>query len=672
MKNLSLLMLGATAVSAMEVNPIRKVVTLMQEMKKEVAAEGETEKDLFEKFMCYCKGNNEALEKQAAEAAAANDELSAKVKAESGEKKQVDQDLATAKKDRTDAKADLEKASKLRAKEAATYAETNADAVANLDATGNAITALEKGMGGAFLQTASGKKLGDIIENASLDVDEKEAMAAFLQGDYAPQSGQIVGILKNMKDEMEKSISEAKDAEDAAITSFDELKAAKNKEIAATTTAVESLTKRSGELAVSIVENKNAAKDASEESADATEFLANLKKNCADKQKEFDANTANRAQEIEAISMAIQILNEDDALDVFKKTLKTPETPAPAAAFMQVKNTKANKLQKVRAMLATSKASSPAVALLQNALVSKVKAMEKMSKADFSKVVKMIDDMVALLQKEQKDDESSKKWCETEFDKSDDSKKALTQEVKSLASSIAEMSDEISGLKSEIAAATDRIAALDSSVAEATEQRKNENAEFSAAMSANNMAIELIGKAKNKLMQFYNPDLATPEEPEVAEETAFVQVSMGQPGPAPETAEYAPKAGKSAGITALMDKLIRELEVGNQDAESTEKTAQRDYEELLAEAQKSRKDESKSIVDKRKAKGDLEESLEEAQRTHSLKETALTEVNTYIADLHKSCDFILESFEARREARTNEVEGLKKAKAVLAGADYSF
>merc|ERR1719263_2331879 len=238
------------------------------------------------------------------------------------------------------------------------------------------------------------------------------------------------------------------------------------------------------------------------------------------------------------------------------------------------------------------------------------------------------------------------------------------------------------------------IAALDKSVAEASEQRKTENAEFSAATAANNMAIELIGKAKNKLMQFYNPDLAVTEEPvkqsmgdmlangsfndnqmtRAAAVPAFVQVHMraGQPGPAPETAEYSSKAQGASTITALMDKLAEELKTGNLNMQNEEKTAQRDYEELLADADKSKKEDTKSITDKAAAKANTEESLGEAKRTHSLKTTAAQENAAYIADLHKSCDFIVANFETRREARTNEVEGLKKAKAVLSGADYSF
>jgi hypothetical protein len=89
--------------------------------------------------------------------------------------------------------------------------------------------------------------------------------------------------------------------------------------------AIESLTKRAGELAVSIVQNKNSAEDSEEEGADAAKFLANLKKNCANKQKEYDIRVQTRNEEIEAIGQAIAILNEDDALDVFKSTLKSPK-----------------------------------------------------------------------------------------------------------------------------------------------------------------------------------------------------------------------------------------------------------------------------------------------------------------------------------------------------------
>merc|ERR1719483_422637 len=175
------------------------------------------------------------------------------------------------------------------------------------------------------------------------------------------------------------------------------------------------------------------------------------------------------------------------------------------------------------------------------------------------------------------------------------------------------------------------------------------------------------------MMQFYNPDLATPE-PAVGEEqpVQFVQVQMhaGQPAPPPTTTAGGNNRGqKSGGITALMDKLVKELEVDISEATHDEKTAQKDYEELLADAKTSKAEEKKSITTKSKSKADQEANLEEGQRGHALKQTELSELQTYIGELHTSCDFITANFEERRDARTNEVEGLKRAKAVLAGTD---
>merc|ERR550514_1436042 len=92
----------------MGANPIRKIVTLLQNMQKEIEGEGAKEKELFDKFMCFCSGNNGDLTKKAADANAQIEELSAKVKSEEAEKVQLTQDLAAHKADRTSASADIE------------------------------------------------------------------------------------------------------------------------------------------------------------------------------------------------------------------------------------------------------------------------------------------------------------------------------------------------------------------------------------------------------------------------------------------------------------------------------------------------------------------------------------------------------------------------------------
>jgi len=694
---------GASVV--MGANPIRRVVTLMQDMQKEIEAEGEKEEGLYKKFMCYCKGNTDNLSKAGEEAAAQIEELTAKVKAEKAEKQQVAEELKQHKQDRADAKQDLQKATKIRQKENEQFVAEAGDTKENIDATSGAIKALEKGMGaGAFIQTPVASQLKSLVGSLNMDSSDHEALVAFLEqsGDYIPQGGQIVGILKNMKDEMDKSLGGIVAEEEAAAASFEELKAAKKKEIEAATAAIENKTERVGQLAVSIVQNQNAAEDATKELGDSQKFLANLANACKEKTADWEERSKTRSDEIAAISEAISVLNDDDALDIFKKALPTPAAlnpvNAPGGAFLQRNTSTNNAVVKARAQLMNLKFASPALNLLAHTVKAKLK-----SGVDFSSVLKMIDDMVALLKKEGQDDEKHKKFCDAEFDQSSDEKKATEQKLESLASAISEMKDEIASLKDNIAKTTAEIKALDKSVAEATEQRKQEHADYTEMIQLNEAAIQLIFKAQNRLQKFYNPAMyVAPKQRELTSEERAIQAAGGEvdtsaapqyiagttqtvfiqahqqtdaaidPPEAPETyGEHKTKGQKNSGVVALLKGLTRDLEKEIQEAEHSEKTATRDYEELIADAQESRAQKVKSIADKESTKAEVEGKLQEAKTQHVVTSDSYTQIKNYIADLHASCDFIVAQFEVRKEARTQEVESLKNAKAVLSGANFN-
>merc|ERR1719160_2289359 len=150
----------------------------------------------------------------------------------------------------------------LRGKEQAEYEALKADSETNIAAMAGAIPALEKGMGGAaLLQLPNGDRLHKLISNyPNMDsMDRKDALAFLEQsGDYAPASGQIVGILKAMKDDMEAELKEAIADEEKAVAGYADLKASKEKEIEMATEAIETKTARAGELAVSVVQTKDA------------------------------------------------------------------------------------------------------------------------------------------------------------------------------------------------------------------------------------------------------------------------------------------------------------------------------------------------------------------------------------------------------------------------------
>merc|ERR1719395_33811 len=135
-----------------------------------------------------------------------------------------------------------------------------------------------------------------------------------------------------MQDEMEAELAEITKIEEERIKAYEELMAAKTKEVDALTKAIEEKMTRSGELAVAIVEMKNDLGDTAEALVEDKKFLADLEKNCAKKSAEWDEIVKTRNEELLALADTIKILNDDDALELFKKTL-----PGASASLLQVK-----------------------------------------------------------------------------------------------------------------------------------------------------------------------------------------------------------------------------------------------------------------------------------------------------------------------------------------------
>merc|ERR1719261_1337759 len=136
-----------------QANPIRKVVTMLQKMQAKVTEEGQKEKALFEKYMCYCKTSGGDLSKSISDAETKIPQLGSDIKEGEAKLAQLKEDLKQHQVDRSAAKAAIAEATTLREKEAAAYAKEAAEAKANIASVNGAVQALEKGMAGAFLQT---------------------------------------------------------------------------------------------------------------------------------------------------------------------------------------------------------------------------------------------------------------------------------------------------------------------------------------------------------------------------------------------------------------------------------------------------------------------------------------------------------------------------------------
>lgn len=589
----------------------------------------------------------------------------------------------------------------MREKEAKAFAAEKAEYEATIRAITQAVAALEKGMSGTFLQTPAAQLLQKAVtDKVDMAEQDRDTIVSFLSGtqdsSYTPSGGEVTGILKQMGDTMSANLKEATDKENAAIQGYEELMSAKTKEVNALSKSIETKLQQIGELSVSIAQMKNELTDTEEALLADQAFLAGLEKSCATKKSEWEERVTTRSQELSALADAIKILNDDDALELFKKTL-----PSASSSFLQLqaaaKRARVKALEALHRARAFANGNTAGIDLIAMAMHGK--------KEGFAQVISMIDDMVKNLKQEQLDDDHKKEYCAAQLDLSDDKKKSLERTVSDEETAISSAEEGIATSKDDIKALEAGIRALDKSVAEATQQRKDEHEEYSELMASNAAAKELMGLVKNRLNKFYNPRLhkAAPKRELSADErimanngvalapteapggiagtgvTVFAQVSAhlqndkDAPPPPPETfGAYAKKSGESGGVMKMMDMLIADLDKEMTEAETEEKDGQADYEQMMRSSATKRAADSKTLTEKESTKASLEADLESHHEARKAASKELMATEQYIHSLHAECDWLVKYFDVRKEARASEIDALGNAKAVLSGADYSL
>merc|ERR1719272_2555463 len=167
---------------------------------------------------------------------------------------------------------------------------------------------------------------------------------------YQPQSGQIFGILKQMKEDFETDLSAEVKAEQKSVSEFKGLKESKLAEI---DTAQKSIVQYDQDLAALAEKNAQGLKeleDVEDQLGMDTEFLETLQAKCANTDEEFEKRVKDRLTEIAAVEDTIKILNSDDAFANFDKTVNS---------FIQVSSTSQEKALRARAVDVLRKLSGP-------------------------------------------------------------------------------------------------------------------------------------------------------------------------------------------------------------------------------------------------------------------------------------------------------------------------
>merc|ERR1719504_6324 len=316
--------------------------------------------------------------------------------------------------------------------------------------------------------------------------DYFDAEPTFKQS-YAPQSGEIFGILKQMKETFETNLSSSQKEEMANQKAYEELKAAKEDEIAAGQEQIDSKTQ---ELADTDEKNAQAKEDVADTkkslSAD-EQFLMMLKEKCSMTDSEWEERQKTRQLEMEACSKALAVLSSDDAHDLFTKTFNP--------SLLQKENTMHSERRAQASNLLSAVAKK-----VQNPRLATLAVRVRLDA--FTRVKKAIDDMVAQLLKEKEDEIKHKDFCVVEFntnelqtEKKERAKAYLTAKIEDLEMTIKQLTEAIDQLKAEVAE-------MQVQLKRAGEDREKENKEFQMTVADQRATQKLLTAALNILKEF--------------------------------------------------------------------------------------------------------------------------------------------------------------------------
>jgi len=644
--------------------PVTKVVTLLKDMLVQLGKEAEEDQEIYDNMVCWCTTNDKDKVKSIDDAEARIEDLTTQIEELTALAARLTTEIENLEKEIKKNQEALAQAKAMREKELAEFTKMEADTLQSIDQLGGAIETLSKHHPSAALLQNTQSQLyiaattahKEIEKNAKLlegvlTQSQKRKITAFLQqpasaGSYAPASGEIFGILKQMKETFETDLAAAQEDEKKSQLAYEELKAAKEAEIAA---AEEQVKTKTQELADTKEKKAQAEQDKADtmETLDADQkYLVNLKEKCSLTDKEFEERLKTRQLEMQAVTKAMGVLTSDDAMDTFSSTFSFIQQERVSS----LKSKRRNDASKMLADVAR-KYNNPHLMTL--AVKVRLDAFEKVKKA--------IDDMIAELLKQKEDEIKQKDFCVDGFNENERQTTEKTREKVDLETLIEDLTMKIDELHKAIETLKAEVGELQVQMKRAGEDRDKENKEFQQTVAEQRATQVLLTKALDVLKGFY-----------AKEAMALLQQKQEPAGPPPPPGFKAYKKNAAAGgVMKLIQQIIEDAAAMEAEAIKGEEDALATYETFVTDTNASIEAKAKDIVNKSEEKAKLEAERTEAEEQKAEVLAELEDLSDENADLHKACDYILKNFDIRQTARDEEVEALKQAKAILSGSKFS-
>jgi predicted nuclease with TOPRIM domain len=641
MRVISLVSLGAAGVVA--TSPVSKVVKLLEDMQKELETEAEKDANTQTKMDCWCKKTKADAEGSIEESNTCIEKETADINSATGSVAELTTKIKQLEAQIAQNQQELEEATKLRGKSSEEFRAIETELTQSISALSAAVTVLSKHQ--SFLQTKGDNHISSVasalsrafprfVQSHQSDVTptQRATVEAFVQAPtfakYESQSGEIFGILEQMKDTFTNDLKEARAQEGDDSQKFGELKALKKKLIKSDTESKNNKMLRKSEAQSELSESE-ASKAACEETLEkSTTMLAETTEQCATGSDEFEARTKSRQEEMSAVAEALKFLDSDEAHKMFGDT---------NFGFTQV-----SAVQKSRGEMARSVLQAAGRRYKNAAITALAQAIPA---GTFDKVLHAIDDLVKDIKETMASDVKEKDSCTADINTMTKELAAKNNEIETLSAKKSQLETAISGLESAIETLTEEMAELNKQLNEAGSLRETQNSEYRANVANSEASIEVLNKALTVLGNVY--------------ETKLLQ----------QPAAYK-DSGKSSGgntVLSMIRQIITDAQKEMELAIQSENQSQKAYEKFVRDTNDTITAKDNQKTEKKAVKAAKETSLQNTENTLTTETRSRDQKKIELDARKEACKFLFENFDIRQEHMQGEIDALKEAAAFLKG-----
>jgi len=635
---------GTTAV---EVNPIEKVIQLMSDLETKIISEGKEVQKTYDEFAEWCEDRSKDLgfeiktgKAQVADLTATIADENAKIDVANAKIDDLSADIASD-------EADLKAATSVRGKEAADFAAEQKELTEVIDMLERAIAILEREMSGGAsmmqLRNAGSleQALAVMVKASAISQADSSQLAALVQTQsdesdsdsgapaaavYESKSGGIVDTLNGLLEKAQGQLDSATKAETSAKNNFEMLKQSLEDEIKYANKDMDDTKKslaESGETKASAEGDLSVTKkDLSEDVA----ALGSLHSDCMTKAQDFEAETTSRGEELKALAMA-------------KKAVK--ESSGSAAeqtySFLQLQSTADLKNFEVIRLVKdlARKQHEPLLAQLASRMSS---AMRLNHGEDvFAKIKGMISDMIEKLEQEQAEAAELKQWCDKEIAEATAKKEDSTAIFEKLSAKIESKTAQSKTLKGQIATLQKELAELAETQAQMDTIRADEKSAYDKNKPEMDAGLNGVKLALKILNDYY----------------------------AKSDKAHSSADGAGSGIIGMLEVIESDFTKGITEMVAAEQTAAATYERQTKENAIEKTTKQQDVKYKTKESATLDKAVAELSTDREGVDAELQAVNEYLASLEKKCTYKVESYAERKARRVAEINGLKEALNIL-------